>query len=99
MSLGAALTEYVKTEKLFTWVIANVDLITAKNLKKAKDNQSEWPKFLKSLEMTAVDPNTDVEYTATLKLKFYEFPGSAYNGAPKRCVNKKRRMEQILITF
>uniref|UniRef100_A0AC34FVE1 Uncharacterized protein n=1 Tax=Panagrolaimus sp. ES5 TaxID=591445 RepID=A0AC34FVE1_9BILA len=28
--------------------------------------------------MTAVDPSTDVEYTATLKLKFYEFPGSAY---------------------
>jgi antitoxin component of MazEF toxin-antitoxin module len=75
MSEGAALTEYILKEKLFTWKISNYNLIEKLSLIDISDPAAFLGIYLlKSPTMTAFDPDTGLEYTATISLKFLTFP-------------------------
>uniref|UniRef100_A0A914ZC58 Uncharacterized protein n=1 Tax=Panagrolaimus superbus TaxID=310955 RepID=A0A914ZC58_9BILA len=90
MSLGAALTEFITTDKLFSWKIDNFDSITKENLQvleyteecfsmlyeNRKQIVTRHYYLLKSPSMTSIHPNDGVKYTATLSLKYEYFPGT-----------------------
>uniref|UniRef100_A0A914QRU3 BTB domain-containing protein n=1 Tax=Panagrolaimus davidi TaxID=227884 RepID=A0A914QRU3_9BILA len=75
MSLGAALTEFVTIEKLFSWTINNANRVKREYLNDRMKCVSRF--YLQSPQMTATDPYSKVKYTGNIKLSFDEFPGTA----------------------
>uniref|UniRef100_A0A914QEK3 BTB domain-containing protein n=1 Tax=Panagrolaimus davidi TaxID=227884 RepID=A0A914QEK3_9BILA len=76
MSMGAALTEFVTIEKLFSWTIDNANRVKRGCLNEEIISHTyNWN--LQSPQMAAIDPYSKIKYTGNIKLSFDSFPGTA----------------------